>query len=157
MDKITKKTLIWSISIFGILIVCYFLYIGYAINSFMTSCGLDDGPFEAKLIGPINISDSAQKFDLAENAILYIENRTDSLSPIITLFQNDELVWTLDTDTSKTEGYEGTELWNISNVNITNTKNPIELDFLSHWTYGYEVGWMEIDLKSGENRFCLSW
>lgn len=151
------RTLGWLISIIVVIIIAYFIYIAYAVSSFVGECGLDDGPFKATLIEPITNSKTAQRFDLADSHILIVENRTDSLSPIITLIKNDKTIWTLDMDTSKTEGYETTEIWNISNVNITKDSDQIELNFLSFWTSGYEAGWMEIDRDSGENKFCLSW
>lgn len=145
------------ILIIGIGILGCISFVGYTLLPFMSDCGMDDGPFEAVLIEPIIISESAQKFELSNNAILLIENRTDSLSPILILKQNGKVKWTLDTDTRNTKGYEYTRIWNIRNVEILNNSNPIKFQFFADWTYGVESGSMKIDWESGENSFCLSW
>jgi len=157
MNKTTKKILIWTFSIIGIGIIGYIGFVGYVMYTFTSGCGMDDGPFEAVLIDPIKISESAQKFELSDNAELFIENRTDSLSPILTLKQNGKVKWTLDTDTRNTKGYEYTRIWKLDKIRITKKTDPIELEFIGFWTYGAETGWMEIDREDGENEFCLSW
>jgi hypothetical protein len=48
--------------------------------SFTSGCGMDDGPFNAVLIDPIEISDSAQVFELLNNGKMILENRNDTLS-----------------------------------------------------------------------------
>jgi len=118
---------------------------------------MDDGPFNAVMIEPIKISESAQEFDLSDNGKLIVDNRTDSLSPILILKENGIIKWTLDTDTRNTKEYANTRIWNIRNVEILNKSEPIRLQFFADWTYGAESGSMEIDRKSGENSFCLSW
>ena len=151
------------IRIFIILAICLVGFFGYKVYDFLTfswlgnGCGTDDGPFTALHIAPIKLSDSIQTFDLADNRQLILENRNDTLSPILTLIQNGKVKWTLDTDTRNTEGYENTRIWKISNVTITNDTDRIELNFLGHWTYGAEAGSMEIVRDNGENTFCLSW
>lgn len=118
---------------------------------------MDDGPFNAVMIEPIKISESAQVFDLSDNGTLIIDNRTDSLSPILTLKENGKIKWTLDTDTRNTREYANTRIWNIRKVEILNKSNPIRFQFFADWTYGSESGGMEINRESGENNFCLSW
>ena len=61
------------------------------------------------------------------------------------------------TDTQKTEGYESTSIWELSEVEITENTNPIKLKFIGHWTFGGERGSMEINRANGSNSFCLSW
>ncbi|WP_412984405.1 hypothetical protein [Pontimicrobium sp. IMCC45349] len=118
---------------------------------------MDDGPFEAVLVDQIELTETSQYFELSEGGKLILENRNDTLSPIISLIEHGKVKWTLDTDTRNTEGYESTRIWKISNLQITNSTNPINLRFTGHWTYGAEQGSMEIDREDGDNRFCLSW
>ena len=157
MNKTTNKILIWTFSIIGIGIVVCFGLLGYVLYSFGSGCGMDDGPFKAVLIDPIEITDDAEQFDLSDNGILILENRNDTLSPILTLIENGKVKWTLNTDVRNTEGFESTRIWEISNVTIEKKTDPIKLVFTGHWTYGAEHGSMEIDREDGENEFCLSW
>lgn len=146
--------------IITVILFAFFCYKVYDFLSFSwldNDCGMDDGPFNAVMIDPINISESAKEFDLSDNGKLIIDNRTDSLSPILTIKENGKVKWTLDTDTRNTKEYANTRIWNIRKVEILNKSNPIRLQFLADWTYGAESGSMEIDRKNGENSFCLSW
>lgn len=156
MNK-TIKILIWTLSIIGIGIIGYVCFVGYAMYTFASGCGMDDGPFNAVLINPTKISENSELFKLENNGILILDNRTDSLSPTLTLKENGIVKWTLDTDTRNTKGYESTRIWKISNITITKKTDPIKLNFAGHWTYGAEAGSMEIDRKDGNNSFCLSW
>ncbi len=157
MNKTVKKILICTASIIGIGVIGYIGFIGYVLYTFNSGCGMDDGPFNAVLIDQIELTDTAEQFDLSDNGKLILENRNDTLSPIITLIENGEIKWTLDTDTRNTKGYESTRIWEISNVTITKDSDPIILRFKGLWTYGAEAGSMEIDREDGENSFCLSW
>lgn len=157
MDKRLKKILILVISIIGIGVIAYVGFVGYVIYTYSSGCGMDDGPFEAALIDQIELTNNAQQFELSENGKLILENRNDTLSPIITLIENGKVKWTLDTDTRSTKGYETTRIWQISNLRITKDTDPIKLRFTGHWTYGAEAGSMEIDRNNGDNSFCLSW
>jgi hypothetical protein len=157
MNKTAKKILIWSVSIIGIAIIGYLTFIGTVLYTLSSGCGMDDGPFKAILIDPITISDSAQVYDLSKNGKLILENRLDTLSPVITLIENGKVKWTLDTDVSNTKGYEGSRIWNISDVEVTKNTDPIRLKFVGYWTFGAEVGSIEIDRENGDNSFCLSW
>lgn len=130
---------------------------GYVYFSLFSGCGMDDGPFTAVIVDPIVISDSAQIFDLSDNGKLILENRNDTLSPILTCIENGEVKWTLDTDVRNTKGYETCKIWEISSVTVTKNTDPIKLNFAGHWTYGAEAGSMEIDRQDGKNSFCLSW
>lgn len=152
-----KKILIWCASILGAIVIGYIGFVGYVLYSFSSGCGMDDGPFEAALVAPIELSEKAQHFDLSDDGKLILDNRHDTLSPILTLVENGQVSWTLDTDTRKTKGYESTRIWKISSLTISNNSDPIELTFVGHWTYGAESGSMEIDRDHGENSFCLSW
>ena len=82
----------------------------------MTSgCGMDDGPFEAVVVDDIQVTDSVQVFNL-DNGILILNNRNDSLSPVLALMENEKVIWNLDMDVRQTKGYETCMLWEISNV-----------------------------------------
>ncbi len=157
MNKTFKKILIGIGIIAGIGIAGYLVLLALVWNMFSSGCGMDDGPFEAVLIDPIELTESSQQFDLSNNGKLILENRNDTLSPILTLIENGKVKWTLDTDTRKTKGYESTRIWEISNVTIEKKSDPIKLVFTGHWTYGAEHGSMEIDRDDGDNSFCLSW
>ena len=157
MNKTTKKILIWTFSIIGIGIIGYIGFVGYVMYTFASGCGMDDGPFNAVLIDQTKVSENSEIFELKNNGILILDNRTDSLSPTLTLKENGIVKWNLDTDTRNTKGYESTRIWKISNVTVTKNTDPIKLNFAGHWTYGVEAGSMEIDRDDGENSFCLSW
>ncbi len=157
MNKTFKKILIGIGILAGIGIIGYLVLVASVWHMFNVGCGMDDGPFKAALIDPIEISEHAQEFYLSNNGKLILENRNDTLSPILTLIENGKVKWTLDTDVRNTEGWESTRIWEISNVRIENKTDPIKLVFIGHWTYGAERGSMEIDRDDGENDFCLSW
>ncbi|WP_271424167.1 hypothetical protein [Aequorivita sinensis] len=157
MNKTTKKILIWTFSILGIGIIGYIGFVGYVMYTFVSGCGMDDGPFNAVLIKQSKISENSKIFELKNNGVLILDNRTDSLSPTLTLKENGIIKWTLDTDTRNTKGYESTRIWKISNVTVTKNSDPIKLNFAGHWTYGAEAGSMEISRDDGANSFCLSW
>lgn len=156
MNKTYKIILTW----FLLIILFFIFYFGYGVYSFandLSGCRMNDGPFEAILTEETAISNNSEKFNLNDNEILILDNRADSLSPTLTLKENGIVKWTLDTDTRNTEGYETTRIWEISNLKIIENTDTIKLEFIGHWTYGAEAGLMEIDRKSGENKFCLSW
>jgi len=157
MNSTLKTFLIVAGVIAGIGVGGYLMLYIFVWYIFNIGCGFDDGPFEAVLIEPIEFTEHAEKFDLSNDAKLILENRNDTLSPIITLIENGKVKWTLDTDTRNTKGYEKTRIWNISNVKVSNGTDPIELRFTGHWTYGSEFGSMRIDRNDGDNSFCLSW
>lgn len=157
MNKTIKKILVWTLSLIVVGFIGYSAFLAYAVYSFSSSCGLNDGPFEASMIPPIQITDSAQQFELSDNGKLILENRNDTLSPILTLIENDKVIWTLDINTRNTEGYESTHIWEISDVTMIKNTELIKLNFVAHWIYGIEGGSIEIDRESGENSFCLSW
>jgi hypothetical protein len=118
---------------------------------------MDDGPFKAVLIDQIEMSDSSQVFDLSNQGKLILENRNDTLSPILSLVEKGNTKWTIDTDVRNTTGYENCRIWEINNITITENIDQIKLNFIGYWTYGAERGSMEINRKNGENIFCLSW
>lgn len=157
MNKAIKRLLIWVFSIIGIGIIGYVGFVSYVMYSMFSGCGIDDGPFKATLINPIEISKTAEEFNLSNNGKLILENRSDSLSPTLTLIENGKVKWTLDTDTRNTQGYKSTRFWEISNLTISKKTNPVKLNFTGHWTYGAEAGSMKIDRNDGDNSFCLSW
>lgn len=157
MNKKLKKTIIGIIAIAGIAIIAYAGFVLYAVYTFTSGCGMDDGPFKAVKIENQNLTDDLLIFDLSDKGKLIIDNRNDSLSPILTLIENEKVKWTLDTDVRNTEGYETCRIWKIDNVTVTKDSNPIKLTFTGYWTFGAERGSMEIDRTTGDNSFCLSW
>src|SRR5690554_4645845 len=104
MKKSTKKSLIWIGSIIVIGVVSYIGFVGYVFYTFTSGCGMDDGPFYAVKLPDIQFSDSLQTFDLSDGKLI-LDNRSDSLSPVLALEVNGSLSWILDTDVSKTKGY----------------------------------------------------
>lgn len=142
----------------GIVVLGYFGFVTYQVLTFSgwDGCGLDDGPFKGVLIDKIEISEFAQVYEI-ENGELVLENRADTLSPILTLIENGDTKWTIDTDLRNTVGNENSRIWEISNVSIINKTDPIELNFTGHWTFGAEFGTMTINRADGNTEFCLSW
>ena len=157
MKKSSKKILIGIALLISIIAIGYNGLVSYVLYTFNSGCGMDDGPFKAILIDEIELSQTSEKYDLSNNGKLILENRNDTLSPIIALIEHGEIKWTLDTDTRNTKGYESTRIWKLSDITIIKDSNPIKIRFIGHWTYGAEVGSMEIDRKNGQNNFCLSW
>jgi hypothetical protein len=157
MTKTLKKIIIVIASIIGIGVIAYLGFVLFVVYTFTRGCGMDDGPFYAVKTAPIEISESATRFPLSGNGELILDNRNDTLSPILTLKENGEIKWTLDTDVRNTKGYETCRIWEIGSLTITKDTDPIRLIFTGHWTYGVEAGSMKIKRKSGENSFCLSW
>ena len=155
--QMLKKIIIGVASIVGVGILAYAGFVAYVLCSFLSGCGWDDGPFHAIKIEPVEISDSAMRFKLSNNGELIVENRADTLSPILILIERGEVKWTLDTDVKNTEGYETCWIKKIENVKITKRTNPIKFTFTGYWTFGAERGSMVINRKNGENSFCLSW
>ncbi len=131
--------------------------VAYVIQTIGNGCGMDDGPFHAVPVRVMEPSENAQIFNLAENGKLVLDNRNDTLSPVITWIEYGKIKWSLDMDTRHTKGYETTRLWKMSHVTNINNTNPIKLHFTGHWTYGAEAGYLEINRENGENHFCLSW
>ena len=156
-NKMLKKIIIGIAAIVGIGAIAYVGFVAYAVFLFSSGCGIDDGPFHAVKIEPVEISDSAMRFQLSKNGELIVENRADTLSPILTLVENGEVKWTFDTDVKNTKGYENCRIKRIENVRIIKDTNPIKFTFTGYWTYGAERGSMKINRKNGENSFCLSW
>lgn len=152
-----KKFFSGIVLLIGIAAVGYLGMTLYFVYSFSKDCGMNDGPFKAIRIDPVEISDSAIKLDLAGNSALFIDNRTEELSPIIILVEDGDVKWALDTDVRNTKGYEKCRIRMIDNIRIRKNSDPIKIEFTGHWTYGAEYGFMEIKRADGDNRFCLSW
>ncbi|PKH52173.1 hypothetical protein CXF68_16390 [Tenacibaculum sp. Bg11-29] len=157
MNKTLKNILIGFTVITGIGIIGYLALVALVWYQFNIGCGIDDGPFKAVIVAQIEITKSAKEFDLSDNGILMLENRNDTLSPILTLIEKGKVKWTLDMNTKNTKGYESTNIWRISNISVEKKTDPIKLFFTGHWTYGAEHGSIEIDREDGDNKFCLSW
>jgi hypothetical protein len=157
MNRTIKRTLIWVVSIIGIGFISYVGFVIYVLNLYAQGCGNNDGPFKAVLIKQCNISDSSQVYQLSGNGKLILENRNDTLSPLITLVENGKVKWTLDTDVRNTKDYKKCRIWKISDLVIMNNSDPIQLSFTADWSFGAERGTMEINRSNGDNSFCLSW
>lgn len=159
MNKTVKIIVIGTGVFLGLAIIAISVYLYTVFQAFddIGPCGFDDGPFKAVVIDNVTIPDTLQTFELTNGGQLILNNRNDTLSPLLTLQENGKTKWTLDTDVRNTKGFETCRIWEISSVIITNNSDPIKLSFLGHWTYGSESGSMEIGRKTGDNSFCLSW
>jgi len=153
-----RNKIIWIVSIIGVGVLGYFGFVAFQVLTFSGwgPCGMDDGQFNGVLIEKIEKSEFAQVYEL-ENGQLILENRNDTLSPILSLVENGITKWTIDTDVRNTLGKENYRIWEISEVSIIDGTDPIKLNFIGHWTYGAEFGSMTIDRNTGNNKFCLSW
>ncbi len=156
MNKKLKRILIVISSILGLGVLAYLGFVIMMYYTFTVGCGMDDGPFEAEIIKEYKSTENQNVFKLKEGELI-IDNRNDTLSPIILLKEKGKAKWILDTDTRNTKGYEYTRIWEISNVTIEKETSEIHLSFVGHWTFGAERGKITIDRKDGENKFCLSW
>lgn len=152
-----KKVFIWLTVLIGIGVVTYIGYMLYLFMSFATGCGFDDGPFVAKKIAAIKIPDNAERFNLSNGTQLVLINRKENLSPILTCLENGKAKWTLDTDVRNTKGFETCRIWKLNELRVTEGWFSIDVTFYAEWTYGSEIGSIEIDKTDGENTFCLSW
>jgi hypothetical protein len=123
------------------------------------TCGFDDGPFHSTLISiPLDSIIENKYISCDENSTLYYDNRNTNSCPIITLIENDSIIFSLEMNLSNNDSGTNWELHEISNLEIKrNTKNTLKLTFWCYWTFGHEWGTMKIDKKTGENNFCLSW
>ncbi len=111
MNKSSKKIFIWTVSILGIGAITYLGFVAYVIFSMTSGCGMDDGPFKAIKTNPIKITQTSERFKLSKGGELFLTNRNDTLSPILTLIENGKIIWTLDTDVGNTKGYETCRIW----------------------------------------------
>jgi len=140
-------------NIFGIIVLVLFF------NSCNpnVSCGFDDGPFQGTIITvPIDDIVNNDYVPIYENCRLYYNNRDSSSCPIISYFEGDSLMFSLEMDVSKQ--VSSSQLFEISDIMIIrNTEKMLKISFHCFWTFGTENGYMNIDKKTGENNFCLSW
>ncbi|WP_405376972.1 hypothetical protein [Nonlabens sp. Asnod3-A02] len=119
---------------------------------------MNDGPFTAQKIESEFIENKNDiNLKLENKYTLIIQNRTDSLSPLITLKKSDKVEWTLDTNVRFTQSFESSFLSRIENVTVEKSTEFIELRFTGYWTYGAESGYIRINRNTAENFFCLSW
>ncbi|SDY07998.1 hypothetical protein SAMN05444411_12010 [Lutibacter oricola] len=156
MNKIVKKTLIGITIIIAIGVIGYTILHGIVWYQFNVGCGMDDGPFKAIKIENHLITDNHKIYKLKKGELI-LDNRNDSLSPIILYKEKGKIEWILDTDVRNTKGYETCRISSINDLKIINDSNKIEIEFYAVWTYGAESGWMKIDKNGGDNKFCLSW
>jgi len=152
-----RKIILWSVILVFITVVCYFGIRGaIVLNNIFRGCGFDDGPFYGQIVESYDFPDSLMVIEIINGSLL-IDNRADTLSPIIGLTEDNQIKWIIDMDVSKTEGFESCKLWEVSDIKITNPSNPIRFTFIGYWTYGGELGSININRKNGKNKFCLSW
>lgn len=156
MNKATKKILVGVGLVIVIGLISYIIFVGYVLYKFTRGCGMDDGPFYATHLTAFEISSTVQTFNLSDGKLI-LDNRNDSLSPILIFQKNDGTTWALDTDVSKTESYGHTRIWKISDLQIKEKDDGMDLKFIAYWTFGGEAGRMKINKVTGENSFCLSW
>lgn len=156
MNKILKKTIIGIGIISAIGIIGYLILFSLVWYQFNVGCGLDDGPFEAIKIEKCDYSENIETYNLKEGKLI-LDNRHDTLSPIITYLVANKVKWTLDTDVRNTSGYETCRISSINNLKIEEHSKELNLTFYAVWTYGAESGSMNIEKSNGENKFCLSW
>lgn len=160
IDKIKKLGLKDKLTLLAGLIYLGFIgFLGYGVYIFLVlfTCGLDDGPFEAELINPIEIPEVAEKIYIENYGILHVDNRTDSLSPVLTLVKKGKIVWSLEMDLARTKGFENSFLEKISQIRWSIDDDDFYMDFVANWDFGNERAWMTINLDDGDNCFCLSW
>lgn len=160
IDKIKKLELKDKLTLLAGLIYLGFLgFLGYGVYLILVlfTCGLDDGPFEAELIHPIEISELAEKIHIQYFGILYMDIRNDSLSPVLTLVDKGIVIWSLEMDLARTKSFENSFLEKISHITWSINGDDFQMDFMANWNFGNERAWMTIDLDNGNNCFCLSW
>ncbi len=153
-----------TFTIIIIMVLSFLIYVGYVIFGFISfsntfdKCGMNDGPFTAQKIESEFIENKNDiNLKLENKYTLIIQNRTDSLSPLITLKKSDKVEWTLDTNVRFTQSFESSFLSRIENVTVEKSTEFIELRFTGYWTYGAESGYIRINRNTAENFFCLSW
>ena len=156
MNKTFKKILIGLGIIGGIGLLGYLTLFALVWYQFNVGCGMDDGPFEAIKIDKKEFSKTAETFKLNKGKLI-LDNRHDTLSPILTYVVDNKIKWTLDTDVRNTKGYEYCRISSINDLKVIESSNELELEFYAVWTYGAESGSMNIEKEGGDNKFCLSW
>ena len=150
-----RKVLIISLLVFivgGSILFYYYVYVSIAFVNKMDECGFDYGPFVAQQIDTVMDVKPDEIVDVKHGKLL-IYNSKDSLPPIIGFEEQGEIIWNLIMDTSDF----GSDLWEVSNVEVKWRDNPIRIEFIGTWGLGAERGTMKIDRKTAENTYCLSW
>lgn len=71
--------------------------------------------------------------------------------------KNGKYQWIIDLDVRNTKGHELDSIYKIYDVKVDEGFWEVDLDFTAYWTGGYEIGWMSISRRTGNNCFCLSW
>ena len=127
-----KKVIIWISYLIGIGVLIYIGFVIYVIFSLTSGCGMDDGPFVAKKISPINITQNSHRFRLSNGNQLVLTNRNDSLSPILTFIEKGKVKWTLDTDVKNTKGYEKCSIWKLSDLKVDEGWFELNLTFYAN-------------------------
>lgn len=153
--KTIRKLLLLGIFFILFFTVIYVTIFFIGIYAFTSGCGTHDGPFEAVLIQPVEIQNSADTFELSNDSRLVLDDRDDALSPVLVFLVGNRLKWTLDMDLKIVN--ENYYISSISISDVSETKEEIILNFHADWNYGYERGWMTINKENGDNEFCLSW
>jgi len=114
-------------------------------------CGFDDGPFSAIETELLADETRSKVFELNNQGTLMIDNQLDSLSPILSLYEEGQLKWSILME------LENWHVDSIYHINMTGDKKIIKLSFFAAWSFGHESGNMRIDRSNGDNNYCLSW
>ena len=123
------------------------------------NCGFNDGPFQASIITiPIDSIVENDYVSYDENCFLYFNNRDTNMCPVISLIEQDSVIFSLEMDLSKNLEETNWRMTEISDITIKkSSKNILHFTFFCKWTFGSEYGTMKINRKTGSNNFCLSW
>lgn len=152
LKSIIKVILIFS----GICITGYLIFLGIIYYQFTVGCGFDDGPFKAIQIDKSTKLNKDAVISL-KNGELIIDNRHDTLAPLVGYKKDGKFEWIIDMDVRKTSGYEMFWISKIYEVEVKEGLRNIDLYFIADWSEGHEVGSMTIKKRNGKNSFCLSW
>ena len=140
----------------GICIAGYLTFLGIIYYQFSVGCGFDDGPFKGIRIDKNTPINNEVVLSL-KNGELIIDNRHDTLAPLVGYKRDGKYEWIIDMDVRNTSGYETYKISKIYEVKVEEGVRNLDLYFIADWSEGHEVGSMSIKKKSGKNSFCLSW
>lgn len=144
------------ILIIAAIAVILLIPVGRFAYSIFFGCGFDDGPFKAVLTTEEIRVDSAEVFQINTEEIL-LDNRSDSLPPLVGFKSDGEMNWVLDLDLKNTKKYDHCSISRLYNVEVQDYGDSFGLVFTAVWTYGHERGRMTVKKRTAKNHFCLSW
>lgn len=140
-----------NIKLFLTELIITMLIVSACSNPETYSCGFDDGPFTAIPSDSIAKASDSKVFELKNDGVLCIDNRIDTLPPVISFYEEELLKWSVVMD------LENWRIDSIYSIEVSKDKALIKLEFIASWSFGNEFGSMRIDRYSGDNSFCLSW